>query len=409
MHFALKNKLSTIALITAASFAVGSYAHADEAMDRIKKLEKELEELKSEVGTKADDPGFKIGGALRFNYSYVDHDDAQSDRGGDLDFDVFRLNVDGRKGDFYYSGEYRWYQYMDVVHHLYVGYDLDENQTIQAGVTQVPFGNLTWASHNFFFTSGYYLGLEDDYDLGVNYRYRDDRLDLDFAFYKNDEMGGVDGYVSNREDRYSYDIVGVRLDGEGTWDTPNIAAAEGNTFNARAAYRVIKEDDLSVELGVSAQLGEVEGGSESLGEHSAYAIHSVMNYQRWNLQLQYATYEYDLDDYDTDQMVVAAFAFYDSIPTEADTYSVNLAYTLPVNVGMLDSLTFYNDYSAVTNKSTHTDDTTFNATGVMASAGSLYIYLDYYIAKNQPFIGGTMVGENVADQKRINLNVGYYF
>jgi len=31
---------------------------------------------------------------------------------------------------------------------------------------------------------------------------------LDLGFFKNDERGGVDGYVDNRRDRYSYDVVG---------------------------------------------------------------------------------------------------------------------------------------------------------------------------------------------------------
>ena len=282
---------------------------ADETAERIDALEQELAQLKAEMQeSKApSDSQLKIGGALRFNYSYADYDEDQSDRGGDLDFDVFRLNVDGREGDFYYSGEYRWYQYMDVVHHLYFGYDLDDKHTIQLGLTQVPFGNLTWASHNFFFTSGYYVGLEDDYDMGINYRYRGDRLDFDLAFYKNDEQGGGDGYVSNREDRYSYDVLGVRLDGEGIYDEPTVELGESNTFNARVAYDIIQQEGLNVELGVSGQYGELEGSSENLGSHSAYAVHSVINYNRWNVQLQYAGYEYDLDDYDADAMVVGAF------------------------------------------------------------------------------------------------------
>ena len=40
---------------------------------------------------------------------------------------------------------------------------------MQVGVHQVPFGILPWASHNFYFQLPYYLGLEDDYDLGVKH------------------------------------------------------------------------------------------------------------------------------------------------------------------------------------------------------------------------------------------------
>jgi len=400
--------------VATATMCSAAASYADETSDRIEALEKQLEQLKSELAKdnqndQDDVSELKIGGALRFNYAYLDYDDAQSDRGGDVDFDLFRINVDGREGDFYYSADYRFHDYMRVPKYLFIGYDLDDKQTIQAGLTQVPFGILAFASHNFFFTSGFYLGVEDDYDMGLNYRYRGERLDLDLAFYKNDEQGGVDGYVSAREDRYSYDVIGIRLDGEGTFDAPTVELGESNTFNARLAYDIIQQEGLNVEVGISGQLGQLEGLEDNLGDHSAYAAHSVIDYQRWQLQLQYITYEYDLDDYDVDAMVVGAYAFFDSIPTEADTYNVNLAYTLPVDWGMVDSLTFYNDYSAVTNKSTDTEDTRFNASGVMISAGNLFIYADYYIAVNQPFVNGTMVGDSDEQQKRFNFNVGYYF
>ena len=410
-----KKKSILIGAVSTACALFSSTAIANDTAKRIAALEKELQALKAQVKTQIGQEqqdkanSVKFGGALRFNYGYLEYDDAQSDRGGDIDFDLFRLNVDGRKGDFYYSAEYRWYQYMDVIHHLFIGYDIDDKQTLQLGLTQVPFGNLKWASHNFFFTAGFYAGLEDDYDMGINYRYRGERLDFDFAFYKNDEQGGVDGFVTNRDDRYSYDVVGIRLDGEGVYDEPSLALGESNTFNLRAAYDIIKRRDLTVELGASAQYGQLEGLTDNLGDHNAYALHSVIDYRRWQVQLQYATYEYKLDEHDADAMVVGAYAFYDSIPTEADTYNINVAYTLPVNWRLADSLTFYNDYSAVTNKSTNTPDTHFNATGLMLAAGSLYVYFDYFIARNQPFLNGTLVGNSSEQQKRFNLNVGYYF
>ena len=74
----------------------------------------------------------------------------------------------------------------------------------------------------------------------------------------------------------------------------------------------------------------------------------------------------------------------------------------------MTNLTFYNDYSLVTNKSADLEDTTMNVLGVAVSAGGMYTYIDYVTAKNQPFIGGTMVG-NGGTERRFNINVGYYF
>ena len=397
----LTTKKNLLACCIASAAALSSTSgYASETETRIAALEQQLKQLKTELSQNQTDTDnrVKIGGAFGINYSYNEYDEAQKDRGGDLDFDLFRLDVNGQEGDFYYSAQYRWYQYMDVIHHLYLGYQLDQQQTIQLGITQVPFGNLEWASHNFFFTTGFYMGLEDDYDMGINYRYRGERLDFDLAFYKNDEKGGTD--------RYSYDVVGLSVNEDDQLQTP---ISESNTINLRLAYDIIHQDELNMELGASLQFGQLEGDSDNLGEHSAYAVHSVIDYQRWQLQLQYISYEYDLDDYDVDSMLVGAFADYEAIPTEADSYSINLAYTLPVDWHMIDSMTFYNDYSAVTNKSTHTEDTRFNATGVMIEAGGLLIYADYYIAENQPFVGGSYIGNNDGQQKRFNLNIGYNF
>ena len=49
-----------------------------------------------------------------------------------------------------------------------------------------------------------------------------------------------------------------------------------------------------------------------------------------------------------------------------------------------------------------------NVTGVGITSGALYTYVDFVIAKNQPFVGGSMAGDGKMS-KRININFGYYF
>ncbi|WP_394393600.1 carbohydrate porin [Shewanella woodyi] len=373
---------------------------------RIDQLESEKVSPKSEV-EETKDNSIKFGGAARFQYTYTDYDEKNEDRGGDLDFDLFRIDVDGNVGDVLFSAQYRWFQYMNVIHHAWVGYDFDENQQGKIGVTQVPFGILTYASNSYFFSSNFYLGLEDDYDLGLNYTYKSDANRLDLAFYKNDELGGLDGYVSDRSDRYAYDVVGVRLDGEGIYDVPTLEAGETNTFNARYVHNFMF-DDVSLELGMSAQAGQLEIASDQDGDHFSGAVHGVVNYDRWNLKLQYTGYEYDVDGMDVEQMVVGAYGFYDSIPAEASSYIANIAYSLPVKIGPISNLTFYNDYSLVTDKSADLEDTFMNVTGVAITAGGLYTYVDFVVAENQPFIGGSMAGDGEVN-KRVNINFGYYF
>ncbi|SDJ46718.1 hypothetical protein SAMN04488540_108129 [Ferrimonas sediminum] len=372
---------------------------------RIDALEKEQQQ--QQQAEAADDNGITLGGAVRFQYSYEEYDDDNGDRGGDFDFDTFRLDANGSIGDLTLSAQYRWYQYMDVLHHAWVGYDFSDQHNGKVGVTQVPFGILPYASHSFFFSSNFYTGLEDDYDMGLNYQFKNQNNQLDIAFYKNDEQGGLDGYVSDRSARYSYDIVGVRLADEGIYDAPGLEAGETNTFNLRYAH-TFDLSDVQLELGASGQYGQLEIDNNMDGDHQAAAVHGIINYKAWNVQLQVTGYEYDVDGMDVDQMVVGAYAFYDSIPAEALSYTANVSYNLPVSLGPISNLTFYNDYTLMTDKPQSLDDTFMNVTGVSITAGGLFTYVDFVVAENQPFIGGTLVGDGGTNQ-RLNINFGYYF
>ncbi|MCS3902407.1 hypothetical protein J2T55_000403 [Methylohalomonas lacus] len=351
----------------------------------------------------------RVHGALRTQFSFEDFNAGNRDRGGDFDFDTFRINLDGAIGDVLLSGEYRFYQYMDVIHHGWVGYNFTDKLQGQVGIHQVPFGVLPFNSHNYFFSSNYYLGLEDDYDMGVKFIYDDSPWNLQAAFYKNDEQGGVDGFVDNRADRYSYDVVGGgnAIDGQG-----NLIGAqelgETNTFNARAAYRFEHAEDHVTEIGVSGQYGDLHDGTNSVGDNHAYAIHLDGFYDRWNVQLQAARQEYDLDS-GADVMTVGAYSFFDTIPAETSVYTANVSYSKPVNFGPVSNVTFYNDYSLVTDKPANLDDTWMNVTGFSLSAGGLFAYFDFVMARNQPFIGGSLAGDDDGTNSRFNINLGYYF
>jgi uncharacterized small protein (DUF1192 family) len=377
---------------------------ADKEMARRQEAQEELQAKAVPESEPESKDGIQVGGALRFQYSYEDYNDGNKDRGGDVDFDVFRLDLNGQIGGVLMSTQYRWYQYMDVVHHAWVGYQLSPAWQVQAGITRVPFGNLGYNSHNFFFSSNYYVGLEDDHDAGIKFVGQWDQHDLRLAFFATDELGGIDGYVNNRSDRYSYDVVGIRQAGEGIYDAIGQAIAEHNSLAARYSYKWG-----NTELGASLQHGDLRDSVESVGERQAWALHLNSQFDSWNLQLQYTGYEYSLDN-GAERVAVGAYHFFDTIPSEADLFTANLAYQLPVNWGPVKGLTFYNDYSLMTNKSGNfSEDTIMNVLGVAVSAGGLYTYFDLVSAKNQPFVGGSMAGDDDDWKTRFNINFGYYF
>lgn len=346
----------------------------------------------------AQHDGVSLGGAVRFQYAYRDWLSDSRERRGDVEFDLFRLNADGRHGALSFSAEYRWYEYMDVIHHAWIGYELSPHWQVQLGVHQVPFGLLPVASHNFFFSSNFYIGLEDDYDAGIKVLYRRDPWHLVLAFYKNEEWGN--GAAS---ERYSYDVIaGGEQQNE-----------ETNQLNLRLERTVLGPDGVKAELGVSAQYGELYNRITSRsGSRSAAAMHLSLDYRRWNLQLQSARYRYSPKNpggVDNSVVQVGAYGALDFIPATASSLIANVAYALPVRWGPVSEIQLYNDHSVIFGKSGDASPTRMNVLGMRITAGKTFTYVDLVQARNQPSIGGSVAGRDSGWNTRFNVNVGYYF
>lgn len=352
--------------------------------------------------------GIRVGGAVRTNFSHTSYNEGNKDRGGDLAFDIFRLNLHGEIGKVSLDAEIRFYDYMTAVKYAYLGYQFHENWQVQAGITEVPFGNKPYNSHNYFFSTNYYLGLEDDHDLGIVFkRQLKDNWQLDLGFLKNDELGGVDGFVNDRSDRYSYDIVGIRQADEGIFDTPSQAVGEYNTLAGRFAYHLQHDEGVSTELGLSVLDGGLHDGLNRAGNYEAWAMHLNSNIGQWNVQLQHGEYQTHVDS--AEQLVVGAYAFYDTIAAEAKTSTFNIAYSLPVVWGPVTGLQFYNNYGLIHGKVDGTANTMMNVSGISVAAGGFFTYFDLVHARNQPFIGGSIAGDSTNTERRFNINIGYYF
>lgn len=74
----------------------------------------------------ASENGIRFGGAVRLQVSDEDYDDQTTNpsRAGDLDFELFRVNLDGNVGDVLLSAEHRFYQCIHTIHHAFGSYDV---------------------------------------------------------------------------------------------------------------------------------------------------------------------------------------------------------------------------------------------------------------------------------------------
>lgn len=383
--------------------------------ERLQELEREVQELRTAGPFKpgkgeadAEEPDtVKLGGALRFNYGVNDFDDSVRDRGGDAGLELFRLNADGAKGGVRFSAEYRWYPYQDVLHHGWAGYDGGPAGRLQAGVTRVPFGLLPYAAHNYWFGIPYYVGLADDYDLGVKYLWQPGAWDLQLALFKNPEVSNAASL-----ERYAFDVVEGDRDGDGTIDSRN---RETNQANLRLAYTLGKEGLCPTELGVSGQYGQLyNAATDDLGHRWAAAAHLDLRCGRWNLQLEAGRQVLDpASPAGVDDRTVAfgALASAYGVASEANLAVANLAYNFPVPWQGIDVLTCYNDFSIYVKDEQAFRDSRINTTGCAVGSGPLFIYADVIQAENAPFFtAADPLGRGASGwDTRFNLNLGYYF
>ncbi len=361
-----------------------------------------------------DVPHFKFGGALRFNYRFMNWSNEEYARinkaqGGEFLLDTYRINVNGSYKSLRMSLEYRFYSGYNMLHHGYFAYDFDKNNEIQLGITKAPFGILPYASHNWFFSIAYYIGLEDNYAAGLKYIHKNGPLNIQFAFYKN--SGG--NYIGNStsSSRYSYDIV------------PNAGSdllsynRETNQINARLTYAIIHGELGNTTVGVSGMYGGLYNSKiDKMGYQSAFGLHLNGKYGRWNL-MAFVYVMNDAPEYSANEnkniVVMGAYDFPFAVAKKGILYSAEIAYKIPVNWGPITGLTLYNDFSMFDKDQNNFHTTYHNITGVAIAAGNLYTYIDYANGINNPWLGqfkGLAQGvKNAKWKTRFNINFGFYF
>ncbi|GIU49390.1 hypothetical protein [Shewanella algidipiscicola] len=351
--------------------------------------------------TSAED-GIKVSGIVRVNYAYKDYDEASKDKLGDFTFDMAAIKFDGKLGDWGLASEYRFLDGWNMLRYGYGFYDVNPQWQLQLGVTQVPFGNPGFISNSFWFGVPYYLGFEDDYDLGVKAAYSSGAWNTEMAFFKNAE------YAASNNQRYATDLYSGVVNGTEYFNE------ETNQLNLRQMYEITYAGG-QTRLGGSVEFGQIyNSNTGNNGDRYAIALHMESSYNDWNLQLQVMQYEYDAADaVDNNKVAVSVYNYQYEIAAKAQAYSVNIAKTLNTGWG---SIKLYNDFGMVTpDVDDDSYDTSYqNVTGVALAAGPTYTMIDFILGKNMyastrdnSHVGLPEMGDSW--DKRVNINFGYYF
>jgi len=388
----------------------GETAQPGASDETVEDLRERLEKLESTHGD------FTLGGAAWLNYEYSGFKPQQEDRLGDFRFDLIRIEARGKSGPWEISAQYRWYEYMDVIHHAWIGYELESGAQIQTGISQVPFGLQPYASHSYWFGVPYYLGFEDDYQAGIKYVQQWGDWDIQAAYYANPALA-----TPSASDRYAWNIVTNReLDApDGFEDQAN---RQTDQLNLRLARDVFQDSAWPTEIGVSAQLGRLYNEvTERHGDRHAFALHSRTNFgedKDWGLELQWINYDYQPENPEgvsDDAVLYGAFLFNSLAASKGDLYIANLTREFSVDWGPISHLTCYSDYSVLDKAPADFADSKLHTTGCAITAGPTYTFVDIIRGKNHNFMGVDPVtafaqGDPNADwETRFNINIGIYW
>jgi hypothetical protein len=377
----------------------------------------------------------KFGGAVRLNIA--DKSWVENKTQPEFSIDTWRLNVTARTKGIDLNFEYRFYPTFGT-HFMkqgWIGYGFSDDVYMKLGVSQVPFGITKYASHSWWFQGPYYVGLEDDYDMGIKFDISSiEKLDLAVAYFRQSEpegpiYGGDVTFGNSGSGRYSYDIV----------PTDDASNRELNQFNLRAAYHISE----NVELGLSGQVGGIYNSElDDATTSTAFVAHILADMGNFNFQGEFVQYNYAARENtgnDLETVTMGAFGIPYQVATEAKMYVAGLAYTIPLDFGPISSIQAYVDYTYTDKINDDFTDMQHLIPGFMISAGNIYTYVDFAMGKNQPWLTstfGTGLGEGQlystdieskyysADanlqgtpvsmkdldwETRFNINIGYYF
>lgn len=350
-------------------------------------------------------PYVHIGGALRFNYNFSDWNKGHRDRGGDFGYDVFMLNPKAYYKGFMLEADARFYSTAFggfMLKYAWIGYRFSARNHIEVGLTKVPFGIPGGSTNNFFLQISYYVGLEDDADMGIKYVHSDDRWEYALAFFKNADELLFGAHNETSDDRYGYDVAGRNK--------------EINQLNAQLIYKFGSQTQQKI--GASAEFGQLYNlDTHHNGTHFAFALHYVLDWRRWNIKTQvstYALYPQNAPGEDRDLVSMTAYGAPYQVAARGNIYSLSFSHRFPIKSRWLQSILMYHDVGILQKWNKHFKSSSQNVSGLLLTMGPVYTYIDYAMGQHHAWLGpdwnafGPGVGSN-SWHARFNINIGYYF
>lgn len=350
-------------------------------------------------------PEFKLGGALRFNYNYSDWNQAHRDQWGEFGYDVFMLHPTASYQGFLLDVDFRFYSTAFggfMLKYGWIGYRFSKQDHIEVGLTKVPFGIHPASGNNFFFQISYYVGLEDDSDMGIKYVHEDEKWEYAAAFFKNADELLFGAHDETSDDRYGYDVAGRNK--------------EINQWNAQVIYKF--GTTAKQKAGISGQFGQLYNlDTRKKGTRFAFALHYVIDWKNWNLKAQFSTYAQhpkNASGEDRDLVTMTAYGAPYLVAAKANVYTLSFSHNFPLKSRWLQNILVYHDFGLLQKWNRHFKNSVQNVSGLMMTMGPVFTYIDYAMGKHHAWVGPDWNAfgpglESNSWHSRFNINIGYYF
>jgi len=298
------------------------------------------------------DPNTDIGeltvkGAIRGKYTY-DFDTTPSK--SKLAFGDAILWLDYTSSNWLGRLDYRVYEYYGHIGDAswltdaWLGYKIDQNSKIIAGLNPVPFGLGRFWGNTFYLGIANAAGWEDVHNLGIKYDFNNGTNEFQIAYYPTD--GGNFQGRSKDSKRFSINFVNADdyvKDGTNTREKNSIVIRGAHTFK-----NVAGNEKFNTQLGASAWFSEVDNKrSDRKGDRQVYSIFTNTHYNQWNFQVL-AGYQ-DIDNADNqfkDHITIGGFDGSFNSATKGQIYSAEVSYLFPSNIGPFMQIKPYLNYSA---------------------------------------------------------------
>jgi len=320
-----------------------------------------------------------------------------------LKFDSFRIWAQTDVSDVIFAGvQYRFYEGWRTPTQMYIGWNINEKNSLKTGQVWVPFG-FGYQPFDDWGNILYYTGFQDDYDYGICWTGTYGDLAVHAAWFLNQQLS------SSSPQRIDTDVFSGEAGPDNLFEYTK-RNQEKQQLNIMLELTP-KWENIGITTGISGMVGGLYNqDTDKYGNRLAGAVHFGMDAKNlhFNMQETYYKFRQELPDTATQDMKdflnVSSWNFGYEMPVEANIFTTSAAYDF---IG--EKLTAYANYSMLSGGTTNANSQLFTA-GVSTIWRLFQIYGEIHYGINDPQLSGNASGYGRnADVRDFGFQIRVYY